>query len=121
MPAASPGIHAYSLGGAVAVDAGSGTRGSAAVGGGIALNSIGGSTSASVDSASQVWAGGIVTVSATGAATIDSYTLAGAVSVTGGTSSVSISIGLALAQNTISTATTAYLDQRRSCRLPRSP
>ncbi|MGH3051022.1 MAG: beta strand repeat-containing protein, partial [Gaiellaceae bacterium] len=111
----APGIHAYSLGGAVAVAAGSGSNGSGAVGGGFAFNTIGGSTIAEIDlidaaSDQAISAGGTLTVSATDSRTIDATTFAGAVAVSGGSStSVGISIGLSIAQNTITDALAAEI------------
>ena len=106
----APGIHAFSLGGAVAVAAGSGTNISGAVGGGFAFNTIGGSTTATIDGGT-ISAGGDVEVSGTDSRTIDATTFAGAVSISGGSStSVGISIGLSIAQNTITSSLEASID-----------
>ncbi len=110
----SPGINAYALGGAVAISAGSGVQAGVAVGGAIAINTIGGSTEAQIDDTGQstgstISAGGTLIVSGTESRSISALTVAGSVSIAAGTTSVGVSIGLSIAQNTISTAMDAAI------------
>ena len=111
---ASPGINAYALGGGVAVSAGSGVQAGVAVGGAVAVNTIGGSTQAMIDNAktpigSTISAGGTLTVSGQESRTISALTVAGTVSVAAGDTSVAVSIGLSIAENTISTSMAAAI------------